>query len=442
MKVLQVIPSISEKSGGPSQAIFPLCRALLEQGVDVVLATTDHEVEVSSSERARSEGQRARSEGQRAKSEGQRARSEEQRARSEAVEALTETRNPKSEIPNLKGVPTIFFPRQWGESFKYSRPFAQWLHNHVSDFDLVHIHAVFNHACIAAARACREKRVPYVVRPLGTLDPWSMQQKSLRKKVFWYAGIKKMLSEATAIHYTTIGEQQAVETSLHLNHGFVIPLGVELKAAREASAAAEFSAELSALRDHPYVLVLSRLHPKKALDILLQAFLSLHQRDEFQSWHLVLAGAGPDDYVAALKRMVAEDNATGFVTFPGWLQGDQKEAALRNAQLLALTSYQENFGLCVMESLARGVPVLISPHVNLAPEIEMAGAGWITKVDKSSVEAALEEALSSGSERTRRGAAGQRLAEDFSWPAIAEKLISMYASVLQARTGPTTLAAI
>src|SRR2546421_7019062 len=135
MKVLHVIPSVSEHSGGPGQAIIPMCRALRDKGVDVLLATTDA--------------------------------------------GMPDTRQ-KAEGTG-KEVPTIFFPVQLGQSLKYSRPFAKWLYESVSDFDVVHIHAVFNHACVAAARACREKGVPYIVRPLGTLDPWSMKQKRDRK---------------------------------------------------------------------------------------------------------------------------------------------------------------------------------------------------------------------------------------------------------------------
>src|SRR3977135_4493328 len=111
MKVLHVIPSVSERSGGPGQAIIPMCRSLQEQGTEVTIATTD--------------------------------------ARFRKQPSL-------GAIPIHKGVPTIFFPLQWGESFKYSKPLAAWLDANVDQFDVVHIHAVFNHACLAAAAACRK----------------------------------------------------------------------------------------------------------------------------------------------------------------------------------------------------------------------------------------------------------------------------------------------
>jgi glycosyltransferase involved in cell wall biosynthesis len=251
-----------------------------------------------------------------------------------------------------------------------------------------------------------------------------------------------MLTSAAAIHYTTIGEQQAVENSLGLNHGVVVPLGVDVDVEPDPTVlqpcgpiGAELYERFPELRERrPYVLVLSRLHPKKALEVLLEAFLSLIKRPEFRQWRLVLAGEGPDAYVASLKRLVAENEATDSVAFPGWLDGEQKESALRGAGLLALPSHHENFGLCVMESMACGIPVLVSPQVNLAPEIEAARAGWIAEVEKDSLESALAEALSSDEERNRRGAAGLALANNFAWPVVAAKLAELYAAIVESRT--------
>ncbi|SRR6266545_75845 len=389
MKVLHVIPSISVQDGGPSQAILPMCRALREQGVDLLLATTND---------------------------------------GSSVENGTELQY--GQIGNYKGQPTIFFPSQIGASFKYSRPFAQWLNNNVAKYDLVHIHAVFNHACIAAARACRRHDVPYIVRPLGTLDPWSMTQKNWRKKIFWHGGIKRMLNSAAAVQYTAKAEQEATEGLLGLNHGVVVPLGVDAQLTSEAVSAQLLSQKFPSLVRDPYVLVLSRLFPTKGLDVLLQAFLSLLKQSEFEKWHLVLAGEGPSEYVARLKRLAQEANASDHVLFSGWLHGETKNVVLRNASLLALPSYHENFGLCVVEAMACGVPVLVSPHVNLAPEVQAAGAGWVVAVDGNSLEAALAGAMASEEERLRRGEAGRLLSARYTWPAIAGMLSDVYRGVL------------
>jgi glycosyltransferase involved in cell wall biosynthesis len=162
---------------------------------------------------------------------------------------------------DYEGIETIFFTSS-ADAFKYSRSLARWLDNHVAEFDLVHVHAVFNHSSYAAARAARKHGVPYIIRPLGTLDPWSMGQKSLKKKLFWRAFAQRMMDGAAAVHYTAAAEQQAVEGSLKVNHGVVIPLGVD----------PHFSSRIPH-SDQPiltgdqslneYVLFLSRLQPEE-----------------------------------------------------------------------------------------------------------------------------------------------------------------------------------
>jgi glycosyltransferase involved in cell wall biosynthesis len=329
---------------------------------------------------------------------------------------------------SYKGLPVILFPKQLADSFKYSRPFSRWLDENVTQYDLVHIHSVFNHSCIAAARACRKNGVPYIVRPLGTLDPWSMNQKSFRKRVFWHAGIQRMLEGASAIHYTATGEQEAVESSLNLKNGFVAPLGVDV-GVRGSSNDAIGQAE-----GHSFVLVLSRLHPKKEFETLIEAFLAAVVKPGLEHWRLVIAGDGEADYVNRLREAARNDSTDSPVLFTGWLQGEKKEAALRNASLVALVSRQENFGLCIAEAMAHGVPVLVSPQVNLAEDIEQSGSGWVAPIDKEKLAEVLMDVMSDEDGRRARGRAGKELAQRrFTWDVIAQQLAQIYSSIIETR---------
>jgi glycosyltransferase involved in cell wall biosynthesis len=378
MRVLHVIPSVAERSGGPATAIVPMCRALKQEGVEVLLVSTDAGMDQDAS------------------------------------------------VAEYKGIPAKFFPTQIGHSFKYSRPLSTWLVSNIQQFDVAHIHAVFNHSSIAAAHVCRRARVPYVVRPLGTLEPWSMTQKSLRKRVFWQVSGKGMLRRAAAIHYTTEAEKLSTERLLGLNHGKVIALGIEANWAT-SSTDARLDHHFPELVSGPYVLVLSRLHPKKGLDVLIDAFLSLVQVQKFAHWRLVIAGDGPTDYVLKLKAMAG---ASSQIMFTGWLDGEKKDAVLSGASLLVLPSHQENFGLCVVEALSHSVPVLVSPHVNLAEEIVLANAGWIATVDKHALMARLAEVLSDEEERALRGQAGKQLAQKYSWGTVAKSLVDLYKELI------------
>lgn len=372
MRVLHVIPSVSERSGGPAAAIVPMCRALRADGIDVLLATTSHGL----------------------------------------------TRNLTDSVSDYKGVPARFFPVQAGASFKYSRPLTSWLKSSVKDFDVVHIHAVFNHASVAAAKECRRAGVPYIVRPLGTLDPWSMKQKASRKKIFWSLVGKRMLQGSAAVHYTAEAEKKATEESLGINHGRVIALGVEVKGSEPIKKALDY---FPVLGGQPYVLFLSRLDPKKNVEGLIDAFRSLKQ----DAWCLVIAGDGPRDYVSTLKQKAGGSEK---IIFTGWVEGEQKEALLRDAALFVLPSHQENFGLSVMEAMAHGVPVLVSPHVNLAPEIGTTNAGWV--VELAQLSNGLAVVLHDEAERARRGKAATGFARQHTWQRTATELAQLYRELI------------
>jgi glycosyltransferase involved in cell wall biosynthesis len=388
VKVLHVIPAIAPRYGGPSQAILGMCRALANEGVEVLIATTD------------ADGRHRLQ-----------------------VECGTET--------SYAGVPTIFFARQWSESFQYSRPLAAWLNANVARFDVVHIHAIFCHPCLAAARAAQRHGVPYIVRPLGTLDPWSLRQKPLRKQLFLRLVGQRMLDGAAAIHYTAEAEKHTVETTLGVDRGVVVPLGVDEQHfvnARDSNL--EISKRIAA--DGPYVLSLGRLHPVKGLELLIQTFLSATDTIDLRHWRLVIVGDGDTAYARHLEQLGrGVDNR---VRFTGWLNGKNKMAVLQGASLFAAPSHHENFGVAAVEAMACGVPLLISPHYGLAQEVDAAGAGWISRANASAMTEVLGRALRDSSERARRGLAARELARSrFSWSGVAAQLRQLYADIMAMR---------
>ena len=266
---------------------------------------------------------------------------------------------------------------------------------------------------------------------LGTLDPWSLRQKRFRKQLFWRLAAKRMLGEAAAIHYTADEERRLAEQSLGLKRGVVIGLGVDSTLLGNESEVGLFRQKQPSLGSHPFVLVMSRIHPKKGLELLLQTFVGLIAEKRFQHWRLVIAGDGDPAYIQSLKQLARASRIEDHILFPGWLEGAEKVSALRSAELLALASHQENFGLCVVESLACGVPVLVSTQVNLCREIEAARAGWATPLNPKDLKEALQAALDDKEQRRQRGLAGRELVRlRFSWPAIARELITLYMTQL------------
>jgi glycosyltransferase involved in cell wall biosynthesis len=393
MKILHVIPAVAPCYGGPSQAVIEMCLALQHAGLDVELGTTD----------ADGNGHLP-------------------------VEL---------DKPSLyHGVRTHFFHRDQSEAFKFSRSLQRWLDENVTRYDIVHIHAVFSHATYAAARACQRHHVPYVVRPLGTLEPWSMQQKRSRKLVAWHLLFRRVLRGAAAVHYTTEQERELTEQSLGLNKGIVIPNGVD-EALLVFESTGKFREQHNIPADAPVLLSLSRLHPKKAINLLLEAFLDLRTHGKLAAWHLVVAGDGEAQYVEQLRKIT---HGTGFeaaIHWVGWLGGEAKSAALAEADLFALGSFQENFGIGAVEAMACGTPVLLSRQVGLAAEVLAAGAGWIVNLDAAGLRAGLAEATTSSAELSTRGAAARTLVyERFTWSRIADVWSAAYRKILAVEKSP------
>jgi glycosyltransferase involved in cell wall biosynthesis len=343
---------------------------------------------------------------------------------------------PTGRVARRQGVPTILFPRQASEAFKYSRPLAAWLRARVAEFDVAHVHAVFSHACLAAGGACRAAGVPYVVRPLGSLDPWSLGRRRWGKRLLWLAAGRGLLRGAAAVHYTTEAERRGAEAGLGLARGVVIPLGVDEALLEAGPDRGAFGRGEPAVGDAPYVLALGRIHPKKGLDALIAGFREAVAGGGLDGWRLVVAGDGDPGYVAGLRRLAAAPELGGRVVFPGWLTGDRRRDAVAGAAVLALPSRQENFALAVVEALACGVPVLVSPEVGLADDVRAAGAGWIAPGAPAALRDALLAAAAGGAERARRGAAGRALVRArFTWPAVAAALLDLYARLRRAPGG-------
>ncbi len=386
MKVLHVIPAIALRYGGPSQAVIEMCRALQHAGIEVELCTTD---------------------------------------------ADGDGRLPvELDKPSLYGgVRTYFFRRDRSEAYKFSRSLARWLDENVARYDIVHIHAVFNHSTQAAARACRQHHIPYIVRPLGTLEPWSMQQKRPRKVMAWHLLFRRILRQAVAVHYTTEQERELTEHSLNLRKGIVIPNGVD-EALLAVQPTGKFRNEHAIPAAAPIILSLSRVHPKKGINLLLEAFLELRAQGKLATCHLVIAGDGEPQYVERLRKIARGTAFEAAIHWVGWLEGAAKSAALAEANLFALSSFQENFGIAVVEAMACGTPVLLSRQVGLAPEVLAAGAGWVINLDADGLRNGLAEATSSPAELSARSVAARTLAREcFTWPGIADKWVVQYKKI-------------
>ncbi|MEO8481896.1 MAG: glycosyltransferase [Acidobacteriota bacterium] len=384
MNILHVIPAIAARYGGPSVVVLETCQGLVRRGHSVIVATTD-------------------------------------------ADGPSRLKVPLGEVTTYQGTSCIFFERTSSEAFKWSPKLARWLDAMCGRFDVVDVHAIFSHSSLVAGRACRHAGVPYVVRPHGSLDPWSLERKRVQKRLLFWLGARRLLTGAAGIQYTTAEEQRLAEAFLPwLTHGFVVPLGI---------AGHAFARTPAVPSSPPYLLTMSRLESKKGLERLITAFHEATVMGRGADWRLVIAGDGDAAHVRHLKHVAATGHAASRILFPGWVTGAEKTRLLRGAAVFACPSAQENFGVSVVEAMASGVPVLVSQGVNLAPDINAANAGWVVDPAAPSFARVLESVLGDRPGQTTRGKAAAQLARRFGWDQSLDALVTMYRSVQAPRGG-------
>ncbi|MBL1218292.1 MAG: glycosyltransferase [Planctomycetes bacterium] len=295
--------------------------------------------------------------------------------------------------------------------------------------DLAHCHGIWQPLMHQAMGLARTLGKPYIVRPAGMLDPWSLRQKRLKKAVFLALRGKRDFNNAAALHFTTDTEKRLVEPLRLKPRPFVIPNGIDWDEFENLPAPGSFRAQWH-IDDAPLIVFLSRLHYKKGLDLLLPAFAEACGSTDAR---LALIGPGEEAYVATLKTSTQKLGIAERVIFPGMIKGADRIAALADADLFALPSYQENFGVAVVEALAAGTPVLISDQVNLHHEISQARVGSVCPCKVEPLTRLLKEAMSDREKLAEMGRNGRDwVKRTFQWAIIVDSIDEMYRSITEA----------
>ena len=387
MNVLQVIPSVAAVHGGPSLAILSIEKALAAQGCSVTTVTTDDD------------GPGLRLAG-------------------EVVPTPT------------RGVERIYCQKQT-EFYKVAPGMGRWLWKNVHRFDVVHIHALFSFSSTAAAMVARHLRVPYVLRPLGTLSSYGVTRRRPWMKRLSLACVEgPALRHAAAVHFTSSSEEQEARLLGIEMKGVVIPLGIEgVRGGKRDRILSELGIPPSGLT----ILALSRINPKKNFEGLLRALRIL--RREGLTPTLLVGGAGESDYVRSLRNLARREGVGDQVHWLGQVGGQVKADLLAAGDVFVLPSFSENFGLAAVEALASGLPCVLGRGVALAEEVRRAGAGRVVDPGPESIAEGLRRFLVDPDARRVAGAAAVALfMQDFSLERLGERLVSLYRSLVDARS--------
>lgn len=293
----------------------------------------------------------------------------------------------------------------------------------IAEADVVHLHSIWESILRAASIEARRQGKPYFILLNGMLDPWSLRQKALKKKVALALGYRRMLNGAAALHLGNADEQELIRPLGLKPPGVIIPNGVFLEELSPLPPRGSFYAARPQLQGRPFILFLSRVHYKKGLDILADAFAVAARH----SAELQLVVAGPDGGAKApFEARIAALGLTDRVHVVGPLYGEEKLAAFVDAGCFCLPSHQEGFSMAITEALACGVPAVISEGCHF-PEVADAGAGEVLPLDPRQFGEALARVMSDEALRKRMSDAGRQLIESrYTWPRIAGQTVEAY----------------
>lgn len=332
------------------------------------------------------------------------------------VEVLTTTANgdvelqvPVSAPQQVEGVSIRYCPRWTGDHGHFSPTLLFHLWRSCHKYDLIHIHSWWNWVAILAVGICRFRHIRPVVSPRGMLSPYTMQ--SPLKRIF-HRLLGNALLRGVVLHVTSVQEQQEAAQLAPGAPAFCLPNLVQLPAV-PLYPAVQNKACFN-------ILFLSRIDPKKRLELLFEALSGLGI-----PYRLTIAGAGEPDYVERLRSMAQNLGIAAHIDWVGWVEAAKKAALLAAADVFVLPSHNENFANAALEALAMGTPVLLTDTVGLAEYVRQTGFGRVCPPDAAVIAADLADLYVNGCGFGREAIA-QQVRRDFEPLRLAQAYVEAY----------------
>lgn len=293
--------------------------------------------------------------------------------------------------------------------------------------DVIHVHGLWQFISCVARQNLSARGVPYLMSPRGMLDPWAVNNSGLKKKLAAFLYERRNLHAAACMHALNKNEAQSIRQYGLSQPVCVVPNGVNLPPASD-------QIEPGRSADKRRILFLGRIHPKKGICELLQAWARV--RAEFtalsEEWELVIAGWDDGGHLEELRTTAKELGVGESVSFPGSFYGEEKTALLQTADWFVLPSFSEGMPMAVLEAWSYGIPSITSPACNL-PEGFSSGASLSVDPEANSICDSLLRVFGMPvAEQKRMGSAARSLVEErFTWEQIAKEMSEVYQWMLE-----------
>lgn len=279
------------------------------------------------------------------------------------------------------GIPTYYFERKsflLPHTFYFSPRLPKFLSSQIHQYDIVIVHGIWTYFDWIGSIICHKYDKPFLIYTHGSLDTWAIKYHGLKKNIYWKFVEKKIFSKSDGIIVLNDNESEELKNFGIQKPIYKIKTGLLFPVPRHDEPDKILDEYLSDHSLQQYILFLGRLHPKKGIDLLIEAWSKIYSN--YPEFSLIIAGPDEGNYLSTLESIVHKFHISDKVIFPGLVTGDIKTSLLQRAYIFALTSYSEGIPLAVIEALAYGLPVLITPDCHL-PEVMSAKAGLIVEPD-------------------------------------------------------------
>jgi glycosyltransferase involved in cell wall biosynthesis len=307
----------------------------------------------------------------------------------------------------------------------FSPQLRRTLNREVCSLDIVHAHGLWMYPGVLAAGLSRRTGCKRVVSPHGMLEPWALKHSAIKKRLAGWCFERRNLQTADCLHALCRREAQNFRSFGLCNPIAIIPNGVNLDGLAADGENDHVLREYPELRDRKIILFLSRVHPKKGLPDLLQAWAKVKPRQN--NWVLMVVGPDELGHEAELRKMADDLGIKKEIVFAGPAYGERKSRLFSFADAFVLPSHSEGFSMAILEAAAAGLPILLTEECNF-PELAAAGAAIEVPAGLTGASEGLSRLLAlTDLEREEMGSRGLELVRrSYTWPAIAREMLGVY----------------
>jgi glycosyltransferase involved in cell wall biosynthesis len=343
------------------------------------------------------------------------------RGTAEIISPETPRDGARAEIDPLAKVRYVPTPQR---TFSCGRQLFRTLRQAAEQPDtLLHMHLMWRGHFVAAAHYARRAGRPYLVSPRGTLEPWCLEYRGGRKRVFWKLLERRRLMGAAALHATSAMEAENLQRLLPGKPIAVVPNGLILPTLPPRPTGGR----------QRTALFLSRIHPKKGLPLLIEAWSQVRPVD----WRLLIVGPDELNHAQQCRELGQRLGVADAIEFRDSVSGQAKWDLYQQADLFVLPTLSENFGIVVAEALAAETPVLTT---TAAPweELNSRRCGFWAEPTVESIALELRKATQQPREELREmGARGRALvSEKYSLDATINDMLAVYEWALHGGAQP------